>query len=131
MKNMGDGRRISRVESEVQRIVSQYLITQLREEIPGIITVSRVKMPADLRLAKVYISILNPKEDMKGVLKKLQYHAADIQRFIGDSLRMRYCPKLAFFEDETTQKVLKVDEILRSLAPPEVKKPEVDEDHDE
>ncbi len=116
MKNMGDGRRVARVETEVQRLVAQYLITHLREEVPGIVTVARVKMPADLRLAKVYISVLNFDGKMLDVIKTLQSHAAEIQRFIADHLRMRYSPKVAFFEDDVTQKVLKVDGILRSLA---------------
>jgi ribosome-binding factor A len=125
MKNMGDGRRVSRVESEIQRLVAQYIISKMRDEIPGIVTVARVKMPADLRLATVYVSVLNLEGKVEGVIKTLQNRAPDIQRFIGDSLRMRYCPKLTFFEDEMTQKVLKVEGILRDLAIPESKSADV------
>jgi len=115
MKNMGDGRRIARVESEVLRLVAQYLIAQMRGELPGIVTVSRVKMPADLRIAKVYISILNFEGKFSEVIHLLQQRAPDIQRYISDHLRMRYCPKLTFFEDDVTQKVLKVESIIREL----------------
>ncbi len=115
MKNMGDGRRIARVEIEVLRLVAQYLIAHLREELPGIVTVSRVKMPADLRAAKVYVSILNYEGNYTEVLRLLQGRAPEIQKYINEHLRMRYCPKLTFFEDEVTQKVLKVEAIIREL----------------
>ena len=115
MKNMGDGRRIARVEHEVLRLVAQYLITQMRDELPGIITVSSVKMPADLRAARVFVSILNFQGNFSEVLKTLQNRAPDIQKFISNHLRTRYCPKLTFFEDEVTAKVLKVESIIREL----------------
>lgn len=115
MKNMGDGRRQARVEMEVQRIVAQYLITHLRGEVDGIVTVASVKMPADLRTANVYISVLNHEGKVSDLIKFIQRRAPEIQRFIGDNLKMRYCPKLTFFEDEMTEKVLKIESILKDI----------------
>ncbi len=112
---MGDGRRVARVEQEVLRIVAQYIIAQMREELPGIITVSRVKMPADLRVAKVFVSILNFEGKFETVIKILQDRAPEIQRYISDHLRMRYCPKLTFMQDEVTEKVLRLESIIRDL----------------
>lgn len=115
MKNMGDGRRQARVEMEVQRMVAQYLITHLRGEVDGIVTVSQVKMPADLRTANVYVSVLNHTGKVSDLIKFIQRRAPEIQRFIGDNLKMRYCPKLTFFEDEMTEKVLKIESILKDI----------------
>jgi len=96
--------------------VAQYLIAQMRDELPGIVTVSRVKMPADLRAAKVFVSVLNFEGQFSEVIETLQRRAPEIQRFISDHLRTRYCPKLTFMEDDVTQKVLKVESILRDIA---------------
>jgi ribosome-binding factor A len=115
MKNMGDGRRQARVEMEVQRMVAQYLITHLKGEIDCIVTVNSVKMPADLRTANVYISVLNYDGKVSKLVKELQSWASEIQRYLGANLKMRYCPKLTFFEDEMTQKVLKIEEILKDI----------------
>ena len=135
MKNMGDGRRVARVEHEVLRIVAQYLISQMREELPGIVTVSQVKMPADLRAAKVYVSILNEDGEISEVIHLLQQRAPEIQKYISEHLRTRYCPKLTFFEDEVTKKVLKVESIIRELKSEKTSNPtlsdQVDnQDHD-
>jgi ribosome-binding factor A len=116
MKNMGDGRRVARVESEVLRLVAQYIIVHMRDELPGIVTVSRVKMPADLRTAKVFVSIINFEGKFSEVTDTLQARASDMQRFINDNLRMRYCPRLTFMEDEVTQKVLRIESIIQEIA---------------
>lgn len=115
MKNTGDGRRVAKVEMEVQRIVAQYLLGQMKGIIPGLVTVSRVKMPADLRSAKVYVSILNPQGEISEIIGVLQEKASDIQDEINAKLRMRYCPKITFFEDTSTQKALKVEGLLREI----------------
>ena len=39
----------------------------------------------------------------------------EIQKFIAQELKMRYCPKLTFFEDHTTEQVLKVEKILHEI----------------
>jgi ribosome-binding factor A len=125
-KKGNDGRRLARVESEVQKVVSQYLITYLQHEIKGLITVSRVKMPADLRSAKVYISILGAggavdngtngeNLDMNECLSLIREHAANIQSDLSHQLKMRYCPKLIFFRDDSTEQVIKVDQLLKHI----------------
>ena len=115
MKNMGDGRRVARVEREVQATVAQYLIKGFKSSLPGLVTVAAVKMPADLRTAKVYVSVLGADEHKDEVLELLQERAFEIQNFIGKELKMRYCPKLTFYSDHVTEQVLKVDKILHEL----------------
>jgi ribosome-binding factor A len=109
------GRRVSRVEQEVQKTVAQFLISGFRFPLPGLVTVARVIMPADLRNAKVYISVLGSDEDRKAALETLNERAFEVQNYIGKELRMRYCPKLTFFPDDTTEHVLRIDRILHEL----------------
>ncbi|WP_295903887.1 30S ribosome-binding factor RbfA [uncultured Bdellovibrio sp.] len=115
MKNMGDGRRVARVEREIQATIAQFLIRGFKTPLPGLVTVSQVKMPADLRAAKVYISVLGSDAQQEEALELLQERAFEIQNFIGKELKMRYCPKLTFYPDHTTEQVLKVERILHEL----------------
>jgi ribosome-binding factor A len=115
MKNMGDGRRVARVEREIQATIAQFLIRGFRTPLPGLVTVAHVKMPADLRAAKVYVSVLGSKEQQDEALELLQERAFEIQNFIGKELKMRFCPKLTFYPDHTTEQVLKVEKILQEL----------------
>lgn len=116
MKNMGDGRRVARVEKEIQATIAQFLIRGFKTPLPGLVTVASVRMPADLRAAKVYISVLGSDEQKEEAIELLQDRAFEIQNYIGKELKMRYCPKLTFFADHATDQVLKVERILHELA---------------
>lgn len=131
MKNMGDGRRVARVEREIQATIAQFLIRGFKVPLPGLVTVASVKMPADLRAAKVYISVLGSKEQQDETIELLQERAFEIQNFIGQELKMRYCPKLSFYVDHTTEQVLKVEKILHELAEERKAKGEDSESDDE
>lgn len=119
MKNTGDGRRKIRVEKEVQEIVSKYVIEHLKNDLPGVITITRVQMPADFRAAQIFITYFAPTktdDKMVDVAQVLQSWAKDIQDEIAHVLKMRYCPKLTFFNDETTEKILKIERILSDIS---------------
>lgn len=115
MKNMGDGRRVARVEREVQATIAQFLIRGFKTPLPGLVTVASVKMPGDLRTARVYISVLGSDEQQEQALELLQERAFEIQNYIGKELKMRYCPKITFYGDESTEQVIKVEKILHEL----------------
>jgi len=115
MKNVGDGRRVARVEREVQTTIAQFLVRGFKSALPGLVTVSQVKMPGDLRTAKVYVSVLGSDEEQKTALKTLQDRAFEIQNYIGNELKMRFCPKLTFYPDHQTAEVLKVEKILAEI----------------
>jgi ribosome-binding factor A len=115
MKNTGDGRRVQRMERELQETIATYLVSGFKSPLPGLVTVARVQMPADLRTAKVYISILGSDDDRQNVFASLKERSFEIQNFLGRALRSRYCPKLTFFLDDTTENVLRVERILYDL----------------
>lgn len=131
MKNMGDGRRKTRVEKEVQEIISNFVIRQLRHDLPGLVTITRVTMPADFRSAQVYLTYYSTSGEVDlNAADVLQSWAKEIQDEIGNVMKMRYCPKLTFFNDETTEKILKIEKILSEISSdPEIKK-QIEEDID-
>ncbi|MBX2989240.1 MAG: 30S ribosome-binding factor RbfA [Bdellovibrionaceae bacterium] len=120
MAKTPDGRRIAMAERQVQEVIARYLLS-LKDELPGLVTVSRVQMPADLRTARVYVSVFAQDQDesllKKQVAKTLQHLAADIQGELAAHLKMRYCPKLTFYPDETTDVVLKVERLIEDISP--------------
>lgn len=115
MNKGGDHRRVARVEKEIQVTVAKYLISGFSRKLPGLVTVANVKMPADLRTAKVYVSVLGSDEDKETVVEILNERAFEVQNYIGKELKMRYCPKVTFFEDHATEQVLKVEKILQEI----------------
>lgn len=123
-----DGRRVTRFEHEIQSIVSMYIIQNLQSELPGFVTVGRVQVPADLRTAYVYVSLLDISSDktaeqkvldLDKTIDTLQSWSKDIQSEIDRKLKMKYVPKLTFFADVSTEKILKIEKILSTMTSPE------------
>lgn len=116
MQKSGASHRVQRVEKELVAHVAQYLSAAYKGELPGLVTVTRAQMPSDLRSARVFVSFLNAAdEEMEKGLEILQSWAPDIQSYLNDRLPLRYCPRLTFAIDETTEKVLKIEHILMEL----------------
>lgn len=116
-------RRVARVEREVHQVVSEFIIRNLRDELPGLVTVGRVLIPGDLRSAKVFVSLLDPslskqKSAMDDVLNLLNDMAGEIQHQISKKIQTKYLPKLQFLEDTSTDRILKVESLLHNLVKP-------------
>lgn len=122
--DLQDGRRVARLEKEVQSVVSTFIIQKLQPELPGLVTIGRVQIPSDLRQARVYVSLLNlnPDEkvnddDLDLSLEILQAWAPEMQQAINRKVQMKYLPKLTFFADESTEKILKIENLLSKMTP--------------
>jgi ribosome-binding factor A len=112
-------RRLAMAEREVQQTIAKYLLKDLRDELPGLVTVSKVRMSSDLRNAKVFISVFAPGENEAKLraeaAKFLQACSAEIQDNLNSELQMRYVPKVTFIADDVIEKVLKVETILHEI----------------
>ncbi len=112
-----DGRRIQRVEKEVHQMVANFVLMKMRDELSPFVTVTRVMMPGDLKTAKVYVSAQGDAGEIEHVLETLQSRAFEMQRYLNETLSLRFCPKLKFFHDDVFDDLLKVDELLHHLKP--------------
>lgn len=123
MKNTGDGRRVAKVEREVQAVVAQYLIGGFRYPLPGIVTVARLHMPPDLKHARVYVNVFGTDQDKAEAVKILNKHRKEIQSQLAKKLAIRYTPTLEFFIDEGPEQMIHITGLLKSIQ----NNPETDE----
>ncbi|MBQ7681609.1 MAG: 30S ribosome-binding factor RbfA [Oscillibacter sp.] len=110
------GNRIGRINEEIQRELSA-LIRQLKDprvNTVGMVSVTRVDISADLRYAKVYVSVLDKSRE-KDALKGLNSASGFLRREIGGAMRLRYTPELQFFGDDSMLHGAQVLEILRRV----------------
>lgn len=109
---MSESRRVQRVEKELREIVSSFVVRAMPT---SFLSLARVKVSKDLRLAKVYMSQIGQPKVPKDVLEDLSYYAPEIQREVSKKLHMKYCPKLAFFNDDTLEVTARIDSILSQV----------------
>ena len=106
-------RRIEKVSALLQREISNLLNQDLVENY-GIITVSSVEVTADLKDAKIYISVLN-QENENLVLEKLERSRVQYQKILGRKLKLRQTPRLEYLIDHFQEKVNNVEKLLKEI----------------
>ena len=86
---------------------------QLKDPRIGFVTVTRVEVVPDLRNAKVYVGVLGTEAEREKTLVGLRQAAGFLRRSLGQKMRLRHTPELAFVYDEGLEAH---DRIARLLA---------------
>ena len=92
-----------------------YLTREYRDPGYGFITVTEVHMTPDLRIAKIYVSIMGNGEVRTRTMKMLEDHKGEIRSFIGSHMRLKFTPAVQLYIDETLDRVEKIDRLLKQI----------------
>ncbi|MFA6742684.1 MAG: 30S ribosome-binding factor RbfA [Candidatus Neomarinimicrobiota bacterium] len=110
------GYRIKRVEDEVKRIVAEIFIKDLRLDHIGLLTVTKVVCSADLREAKIYISIYdNKKSTIAEAMDLIKGHTSFVRGLLGNRLTLRFVPRITFYYDDTQEYVENIERIFQKI----------------
>ncbi|MFV0443944.1 MAG: 30S ribosome-binding factor RbfA [Planctomycetaceae bacterium] len=121
-------RRTAKVAEAIREVVSSTILFELRDPRVQNVTVLGVEVPADLRSAKVNVSIMGDETEQRLCLHGLNSSRGFIQRQIADKLDLRYTPVLTFVVDDGIKKSIEASRILRELAEQEGLASTVDDD---
>ncbi len=106
--------RLGRINEEIQRELASLIRTVKDPRVTGMISVTGVDTTADLKYAKVYISLLD-KTNAKEVMRGLKSASGYLRRELGRELQLRAIPELEFIQDDSIDKGAHILEILRGL----------------
>ena len=106
--------RIDKVEHLIKEQISHILIHKMPDDDLGFITVTDVKVSADLKIAKVYLSVLQ-KERRDIVLKKINLRLSYIRTELAHRIRIKFVPELKFFIDDTLDYVEKIEGLINEI----------------
>ena len=109
-------RRTDRVAEAIRRIASDIVIKELRDpRTRGFITITKVEVVDNLRIAKIYYSVLGDEKKRKLVSEGLRSAKGYLRRHIGDQLDLRYAIDISFVYDESAEHQQRIDEILHKI----------------
>jgi ribosome-binding factor A len=108
--------RMRRVDEAVRQVLSDAVAQDLQDPRIGFVTMTSVKTSPDLRHARVYVSVLGDDTERAATLTGLQSAHGALQRRLARELRMKRTPTLEFLYDETTDRAMHLEEILRREA---------------
>lgn len=107
--------RTERVASLIKEEVGMFFTREYRDPSYGFITVTDVHMSPDLRIAKIYVSIMGNSEVKDRTLAMLEDHKHEIRSFVGSHLRLKFTPEVHFYMDETLDRVERIDQIIKQI----------------
>jgi ribosome-binding factor A len=79
----------------------------------GFMTVTKVTMSPDLKLARVYISVFGDAKTKERTLFLLNEAKKEIRYHIGRTVRIKFTPEIAFFIDDTMDYVENIENLLK------------------
>ena len=90
-------RRILKLNKQLQRTLMDYFMKKIKTPLPGFISIKEAFMSADMKSAKVFLSVMNPVDCSAEVLEVLDQERYWIQKTVSRSLQIKFCPHLSFF----------------------------------
>jgi ribosome-binding factor A len=112
------GKRLDRVNRLLKEEISCLLQQELKDPGLGFVTVTEVEASKDLRMAKVYVSVLGTEEDWRASLAALERARGFMRNWLLPRLRMRTVPDLTFHPDRSMAHAARIQEVLEALRPP-------------
>jgi ribosome-binding factor A len=111
---MPQGPRIERVSEEFREILAEE-IPKLKDPRIGFVTVTGVKVTADLRRAWVYYTAFGSDKERASTRAGLRSAVPRLRGVIGKQVRMKFLPELAFEEDASLEQAAKIDVLIARL----------------
>lgn len=91
------------------------LVTASWEGVQGIICIDTVDTAADLKSAKVFVSLIGSSGKEQAMIEFLESHRGEFQKVIADQDNLKFTPVLNFQLSHFSENLSSVDKIFRKL----------------
>ncbi len=108
-------RRQRQVAELLHEEISQLIQHGTRDPRLGFITVTGVDVSADLRMARVYVTVLGDKADAQSTLEGLTSAAGYFRHQMKQTLSLRHIPELRFKLDTSLEHGSRIEELLDTI----------------
>jgi ribosome-binding factor A len=107
--------RPGRVGDQIRVELADLLARQVHDPGIGFLTITDVKVTADLQMARVYYTTLGDEKARRESARALGRATPFLRRQIGQRLRLRRAPELQFFFDESIERQDRIERILQDI----------------
>ena len=107
--------RIDRVNNQILDILGNIIVKYIDLSYLGFVTFTKVDVSRDLRIAKVYYSVLNQKLSNDQLNIELNKLRKPFKKYLGPELTMKHTPDLRFYFDDTYEYTEYVSSLIKKL----------------
>jgi ribosome-binding factor A len=109
------GSRPARIGEEIRMELADLLAREIRDPGMGFVTVTHVKVSADLQVARAYYTTLGDAAARKNTAKALERAKPFLRSRLAGSLGLRRVPELAFQYDESIAREERIESLLQEI----------------
>jgi ribosome-binding factor A len=103
--------------STIQKELAEMIMRELHDpRLPTIVSITRVKVSADLSIADVFMTVMGTPGQQTAALNALKHSAGMMRTRLTKDLSLRQAPFLKFHLDEDLKKELAMMELLDQVA---------------
>jgi ribosome-binding factor A len=95
--------------------VAEILSRKIKDPRVQFVTVTDVKMTADLKIARIYVTALDKEHYEQQTASGLKSAVGFIRTEVGRRLNLRYTPEIVFYRDTSAEYAHRMEKILDSL----------------
>ena len=110
-------RRVLKAAQAIREVVATTILSDLEDPRVQNVTVTRVEVAGDMRMAKVYVSVMGNENQQKLAIRGLENSAGYLQSKIMDRIDTRYVPLLKFELDDGVKKSIAIAQVLAEVLP--------------
>ncbi|WP_409305466.1 30S ribosome-binding factor RbfA [Peribacillus sp. SCS-155] len=107
--------RANRVGEQMKKELGEIIGRKIKDPRIGFVTVTDVQVTGDLQQATVYISVLGNEEQRENTLKGLAKAKGFIRSEIGQRIRLRKTPEIAFEFDESIDYGNRIETLIHQI----------------
>lgn len=105
-------RRLNRVQEACKEELSKIIQREIKDPRVGFVTITEVKVTADLRHARVFVSIMGNDEEVARSRAGLESARGYMRAHLGKHLRLKYLPEIEFVHERVAEEALRLSRIM-------------------
>jgi ribosome-binding factor A len=109
------GKRLDRVNQLIKEEVSTLLQRELKDPRLGFVTVTEVDTAKDLRVAKVFVSVLGDERQWAASLAALASARGFVRNWLRQHLDLRVTPEIDFRPDHSMEHAARIQALLKHV----------------
>lgn len=108
-------RRRQQVGDLLRDHISEIIQREMRDPRLGFVSITRVEVSPDVRMARVFVSVYGSEDEQRNALVALTRATGFVRRQLGDRLEMRFTPEISFRLDRSMQHAETVARLLNDI----------------
>jgi ribosome-binding factor A len=107
--------RIERVQKLLRSEISEVILRRLKDPRVGMVTITDVRVTADLRHARVFVSVYQGAQELSDTVEGLRSGAGFIRAELMKVLHLRPMPMLEFHADDSLERGARTLDLLDKI----------------